>query len=542
MVLVQAFSIFLLLAQRDEDISSRFVYMMVGLLIRMAQYLGFQRDGAGLPHLSPYEVEIRRRVWYALCMMDLRAAEDQGTQMSIPIEGTDTKFPLNINDTDLDPESKEILIERTGITDTTFSRMSAAMVDTMRQVMTSNKDYSIAGLEHQERLLNRIYERYDKEYFQYKVDSSKIVSWVIVATARLVVAKMRLFIHLPVLSSTANEQGVSEEIRNKLLVSSIEVAEYNHNLNADEAGRQWRWVYQTHTHWHAIVLLMIEITRRAWSPLVERAFVALQSPWLIPAQAYTDKSIRTWVPLRKLMVKVRKHRENELRRLRADLDAATRLVAQDEKVPAPGSSGPFPGQNSVEIFRQRWEQLLTVPQVLVNSPNSLGNVGTLHSMQAAGVAAPGAGASPVRSPSDWNAAANYGPGQAYPGILPDQTSSTYTHQLVPNITPVQQNSSNGSNSASPASHSGQPIYNTISGPTPGLPLGLGWGPDSTARQSAVGANSMPWLWGDFNPSAQTFPDLDLDLEILDSDVDLDAGAGWLNWVDAAKSMESNFSV
>lgn len=65
--LVQAFTIFLFLLRRHE--SPKFVWMMTGLVIRMAQALGLQRDGSHFAHLTPYEVEIRRRVWWAVCSM-----------------------------------------------------------------------------------------------------------------------------------------------------------------------------------------------------------------------------------------------------------------------------------------------------------------------------------------------------------------------------------------------------------------------------------------------------------------------------------------
>lgn len=53
--------------------------MMTGLLIRMGQALGLHRDGTHFDYLSPFEIEMRRRVWWTLCMLDVRASEDQGT-------------------------------------------------------------------------------------------------------------------------------------------------------------------------------------------------------------------------------------------------------------------------------------------------------------------------------------------------------------------------------------------------------------------------------------------------------------------------------
>src|SRR5215469_13666441 len=112
-VLVQALALFLCLVRRHD--SPRFVWMMTGLLIRMAQYLGLQRDGTHFEHLTPFEIEMRRRVWFTVGMLDMRASEDQGTDMTITNGSFDTKAPLNINEADIDPESKQMPPERDGV-------------------------------------------------------------------------------------------------------------------------------------------------------------------------------------------------------------------------------------------------------------------------------------------------------------------------------------------------------------------------------------------------------------------------------------------
>jgi len=79
--------------------------MMTGLVIRMAQALGLHRDGANFQKLTPYEIEMRRRVWLSLCMLDVRASEDQGMEYTIALGSFDTKLPLNINDEDIGPNT-----------------------------------------------------------------------------------------------------------------------------------------------------------------------------------------------------------------------------------------------------------------------------------------------------------------------------------------------------------------------------------------------------------------------------------------------------
>ncbi|RMZ90467.1 hypothetical protein DV736_g2317, partial [Chaetothyriales sp. CBS 134916] len=357
-VLVQAFAIFLALARRHD--SPMFVYMMTGLLVRMAQYLGLQRDGCHFNRLSPFEVEMRRKVWWSVYMLDVRASEDQGTNLTITRGSFDTKIPLNINDEDLTPESKQMPTERHGITDVSFTRIFARITDIMAQMMAQTARDGKAGLEDQSRLLNEIYNGFEQEYFQYATESGNIAYWVAVTIAKITIAKMTLIVSLPILFSSSED--VSDELRTKLLVSSIEVAEYNHALNAEQACRHWRWVYQSYSHWEAVVYLMIEVSRRPWSPIVERAWVALHSSWLIPARTSTDKNLCIWIPLRKLMHKSGRHRAAEINRLRADPQAAARLEIEDQRFPSPSSSGPYPRTSNVEdLFRDRWRHLVIIP-------------------------------------------------------------------------------------------------------------------------------------------------------------------------------------
>ncbi|KAK7749967.1 hypothetical protein SLS62_008076 [Diatrype stigma] len=426
LALVQALAAFLLLARRRAG-SARFVWMLTGLLVRMAQALGLHRDGARFAALlAPFEVELRRRVWWVVCMLDVRSAEDQGADFAIAHGSFDTRLPLNIDDADIWPEMKKAgdaapaPVEREGLTDMTLALLSCGMVDVTQQMMAlsargANGTPARRLIRDQSRLLGAVFDRLERQYLRY-VDASKsssnIVYWVIVTVTRLHAAKMTLITYLPVLfsptpsSSPAPTSSVHEEQEQeqeqehfgaemgaKLFVAALEVAEYNHALNAERACRHWRWIFQTYTHWYAIVYLLLAVSRRPWSPASERAWVALHSVWLIP-RANADHSSssgdenkkkspppqqqRIWVPLRQLWAKARRHRDAELARLRGDSGAAAaRLEAEDrQNTLQPASPAPFPGvgdgESAAEFFRERWRRLVVAPTPLLSRQEEQG--------------------------------------------------------------------------------------------------------------------------------------------------------------------------
>ncbi|KYK58478.1 hypothetical protein DCS_05494 [Drechmeria coniospora] len=506
LTLVQAFAIFLILNRRHD--SPRFVWMMTGLVIRMAQALGLHRDGRHFPHLTPFQVEMRRRVWWAVCMLDARASEDQGTDLTLPFASFDTRMPLNINDDDIGPDTEEMPEERVGMTDMTPTLLWCKLDDLARQIMTVNPKDGPPSLDDQSRLLNEYYERLDRTYLQYSDASGNSAYWMIVTVVRLVVAKMTLIIYLPKLLSEPSD-SFSDEIRTKLFVAAIEVAEYNDALNSERACRQWRWIFQTYTHWHAIVYLLLVISRRSWSPTVERAWAALHSAWLIPDRSNADKNLRVWLPLRTLMLRARRHRHAEIQRLRSDAQAVARLEAEDRHIPQPASTDPLAGAGA-DSFRERWRKLVTMPSPLAESETAI-----THEARTIGDDDILPHRPDVLVPQASSLLAHERPGlSARNGSLAPDAETRSHPQLDPGMT---------------ADAPTQAVWEQPTATTNMYTSAYGADPPS------VGMGFGAWLWADMNPSLDIFAPMES--KTVDTDMDIDGDIDWNSWVESARGIE-----
>ncbi|KAJ4146188.1 hypothetical protein NW754_001652 [Fusarium falciforme] len=117
--LLQALAVYL--AAMRVNNSGRAVWIMNGLALRAAQSMGLHRDGRKLG-LSPFESEIRRRLWWHFLERDGRGGEDYGLQNPSgpnPLYAVDQ--PRNLHDSDLSPEMKELPESRPGWTRMTLS-------------------------------------------------------------------------------------------------------------------------------------------------------------------------------------------------------------------------------------------------------------------------------------------------------------------------------------------------------------------------------------------------------------------------------------
>lgn len=90
---------------KDTDVS---FWFLVGIVIRLAIRMGYHRDPSKLPSgsaLSPFESEMRRRVWCSIYQVDALISFQMGLPSMIPSTFCDTDLPSNIEYSDFGPES-----------------------------------------------------------------------------------------------------------------------------------------------------------------------------------------------------------------------------------------------------------------------------------------------------------------------------------------------------------------------------------------------------------------------------------------------------
>jgi Fungal specific transcription factor domain len=99
MSVMQAFVLFLIAVRTQIDPHT--FWILTGVAVRIAQRMGLHRDGESLA-LPPFEVEIRRRLFWQLLPLD-GFAGGVSTGISTAPNDWDTKQPLNINDDQIYP-------------------------------------------------------------------------------------------------------------------------------------------------------------------------------------------------------------------------------------------------------------------------------------------------------------------------------------------------------------------------------------------------------------------------------------------------------
>lgn len=329
LVVLQSFTLFLTCVRRLDD--SRYVWTLTGLLIRLGQALGLHRDGQQFK-LSPFETEMRRRLWWQICALDVRTSEDHGSDPSIVEHSFDTRFPLNLEDDDLDPDMEKTPIEREGRTEMTFDLIRYSVSTTVRRLSyappgngpCSVKNASLT-LEDKERLIEDLHQYLESKYLKY-CDTKRPLDWVSATVSRLILAKMWLIVHHPALRDNGGA-GLPQETKDRLFLTSVEVIEFSHLLETERLTQKWGWLFRTYVQWHAVAFVLSQLCIRTSGPNVEKAWTAVDSVFEDWGGAVSSsKRGMLWKPLRKLMVRARSVRARELEK--------------QSKFPLDGSLGP----------------------------------------------------------------------------------------------------------------------------------------------------------------------------------------------------------
>ncbi|KAK8115800.1 hypothetical protein PG984_012302 [Apiospora sp. TS-2023a] len=303
-------------ALKNEKGGQSAVRSLVVLVHHLARAMGLHRDGDayGLP---PFESEMRRRLWWYICILDHRTAEACGDVHAVRPHSFDARLPLHVDDADLSPEMPLLPVEREG-----FSEMTFCLVryETLQTVWRIDGDTPLAGKqaaisELERRLEDRYLKRCDPEIpFQLKV----------LLSARMMIKRLWFVAYWPSREKHSNRSGTHRgeasvtrtanggANRDQLFAAAVGLLESAAEILAIPALSPWTWHAQAYSHWHAVAFVLHELRCRPQSsPECERAWryvCVVCEGWLDGGSTSTNLAR----PIRGLWETVRREREDEI--------------------------------------------------------------------------------------------------------------------------------------------------------------------------------------------------------------------------------------
>lgn len=209
--------------------------------------------------MTPFEVEIRRRLWWQICILDVRTAEDNGSDPQILATSFTTRFPSNVNDASLHPSMSEMPQAYPGRTEMTFTLVRFEGSYFARRVVFSNKycqenSYEVLSAPEKCVSINKFRDQMEEKYLSH-LDNSVPLDFITASSIRLILVKLKLTVNKP--QTRQSQHLVMQQSFRKTCVEILQRARL---LRHYEKGKQWLWLFQTYLEWDALSYLLINLS------------------------------------------------------------------------------------------------------------------------------------------------------------------------------------------------------------------------------------------------------------------------------------------
>ncbi|KAJ5639674.1 uncharacterized protein N7484_007536 [Penicillium longicatenatum] len=263
---LQAFVLYLLSMRAFSDPHT--TWTMSGVASRIAQRMGIHRDGSGYG-LDAFETEIRRRIWLQVVIIDSTSAQFCGVAPSPLPANTDTKPPMNNNDSDLDPRMTESPYEKQGATEMMFclarsefgkwlSRWSkdAGLTNSPWAFLSS----SSMSLEQKDIAIDELENIMEKKFLQF-CDRSIPLHLATIMMARSAIHYTRLIAHHPRQYRDRNAR-ISQAEKDIVFENCLKMAEYADHTQTNPDVQRFGWHTVHHMPWDAMIFMLSEMDTR----------------------------------------------------------------------------------------------------------------------------------------------------------------------------------------------------------------------------------------------------------------------------------------
>ena len=314
---LQAFTLYLLVMRRDYD--SRTTWTLAGVANRIAQGMGLHRDGTALG-VSPFETEMRRRLWWQISILDFRSAELSGSGRYRDFTLSDTRYPSNVDDAQIYPDMKEPPKVQAKATEMIACLLRCEISSFWKEKVTGKANMALEDmritLPHQTTLeervarINELERRLEEEYLRY-CDPTIPVEFMSILIGRSTIDSMRITAQYEWKYNKMKNLSASE--RDHLWNLCIKLIESDNLAHSTKALRRFTWHTDIYFHWQGLIYLLHELSIHTLGDKVDKAWELVNELFTHHSNFITDNRKPLHVAIGSLCMKAYGAREAALR-------------------------------------------------------------------------------------------------------------------------------------------------------------------------------------------------------------------------------------
>lgn len=274
----------------------------------MAQSLELFTDGS-LMNLPPFEVEMRRRLFWQLIVLDGAFSEIRGTPPIIPENSFDTQQPSNIYDEQLSPVAGIIGQAQEKGTEMTCSLLSqsASVIMQLYTAMNPRKksilEETEASVEAREKVIQARLQELQTKYIDH-CDLSVPILRISAEIGRIIILRIWLVTQRPMY--TLRAQTTKPARREFVLAAAVSLLELVYGLENFPESAPWVWYYMAYVPWYPMAVILAELCIQTRGLLADRGWMIINKTYELWANRVADsKASSFWRPMKKLLDKAK---------------------------------------------------------------------------------------------------------------------------------------------------------------------------------------------------------------------------------------------
>lgn len=265
--------------------------------------MGLHHDVVGR---SPFETELRRRLWHTVRFLDVFSGLDRGTELLVGINSYDTPRPRNTNDSEFDESSTSIPDYETGLTDMSFARLAYdATHHTHRLTIPESKPNGDTWRQRLE--FAQGFEEMVKEKYLKYCDTSDPYQRLLSTISKSMTASMKLRAVRPLHKHISSvPPRVDDPFVLQLARDSLKSGE---EVYTDPETEKYRWMVWV--PWHPLAVALAGLCAIRDTDLAKDAWVYVEKAYARQGRYVADaRHGMLWRPIEKLYKKASAFREH----------------------------------------------------------------------------------------------------------------------------------------------------------------------------------------------------------------------------------------
>lgn len=257
------------------------------------------------PHRTPFENELRRRIWHAIRFLDVYTATDRAAEPLITRDSFTTPRPSNANDSEFDESSTTIPNHESVLTDMAFALLSSEGVTVIQRLNTAEVQPSGETWQLRLEIAQALGKTLQEHYIQY-CDMTIPFHRLVYAIGRSMTAGMILRAVRPM---QRHVSSVPPRIDSPYVLQiAVDALRENERIYEDPEAERWRWLVWV--QWHPLAVALAGLCSIRDTNLANDA-------WACVDKAYNRHSLHVadtrhgmlWRPIEKLYKKARSFRD-----------------------------------------------------------------------------------------------------------------------------------------------------------------------------------------------------------------------------------------